>query len=133
MANSTQEIWDQFTLASFQAWERSTQGTLGVDDAYKMSEVIAQGQMNTKLTETFGDAIPAIPLGVGRESTREQLAKAGEYEEFDSVISFTKQAIITQDPNTPEYTKVIMGFKGGNLDDSERWILLESTRTKKPQ
>lgn len=133
LSNNTQEIWDQFTLASFQAWERSTQGTLGVDDAYKMSEAIARGQKNTDLTDTFGDAIPAIPLSVGREDTREQLPKTGEYEMFDSVISFTKQEIITQNPNIPEYTKVIMGFKGGSLENSSRWILLDATSTTMPQ
>jgi hypothetical protein len=132
LSNSTQEISDQMTLADFQAWELSNQGTLKMDEAIKIADTITRGREYNDLTELFGKPTPVIPLKLAWEQTREQIPNTGEYAEFDNVISYTEQNILSEDPYNPEYVKVTAGFVQGNVENSGVWVLIKTNNTTAP-
>lgn len=132
ITNSTQEITDQMTLASFQAWELSNQGTLKMDEAMKIADVTNRGREYNDLVELLGKPTPVISLHLAWENTREQLPNSGEYAEFQRVISYTEQIILSKDPYNPEYVKVTAGFMQGSVDNSGVWVLVRTNDTEAP-
>lgn len=120
--NTPQQIWDQITLGSFQAWKTAQDGNL--TEADKLAEGVAEDQEYSDLTATFQNGGSAnIPLGVAWDA--QPRITSGEYDGVEAnglgLVEFNKTDMISMDK-----VKVIARFEQGTQANSGRWVLVKT-------
>jgi hypothetical protein len=126
LANTPQQILDQFAVGTFQAWEAAHNGN--VDEAKKLAVATADLQYSEyqDQVDAFSENTPTLAEGVAWGD--KPLISSGGYDGVSAtaenpVITFNK----TSASNTNDRVRLIFRFEKGTTEDSSRWVLVKTT------
>lgn len=124
--NTPQQIWDQITVGTFQAWEAAQGGNMNI--AKKLAAGVADPERReyTDQLETFSntDALSVIPEGVAWNE--QPVITQGEYEDISAsqntpLIEFN---VNIGGNGSGNRIKAVLRFEQGTQPDSARWVLV---------
>lgn len=126
--NSPQQIWDQITVGTFQAWEAAQNGN--IDEAKKLAAVVAdpEDREYTDQLKTFtnANALSIAPDGVAWNE--QPVIANGEYEGIQAtptapLIEFN---VNIGGNDTGNRIKAVLRFEQGSNPDANRWVLVST-------
>ena len=122
--NTPQQIWDQITVGTFQAWETAQNGN--AEEAKKLAAVVADPEYReyTDQVKLFSDSRPDATDGVAWNE--QPVIASGSYEGITatSTAPLIEFNVNNGSNDSGNRIKAVLRFEQGSTSDANRWVLV---------